>query len=151
MNLLASIQAEMKAHLDAQTYFSTSPVITIVTETAKSPSSEITAALAKTGLCVMLLTLSARDCVPQSTNLYWGQIRVIASVIENVTLNRTGQHAAGAAEAVVWHLMKKGWTACGPLQFESLEYRPDPAFPDFAIYEAEFTTHGKTTAVPART
>lgn len=155
--MLTLLQTQAKDRLDAQEFFSNSLAetprpISVLVETQKDIQSELDRRLARFGLAVILLTpqLSTRLRAP---GVYpaWDRVELSASVIENVTINRTsglGQPASLVAEAAAYFL--HGWAPAvtgNKLMCEGIFLGEDPTL---FTYTVRLFTGGITAEAPER-
>jgi len=111
--LFRALQADCKTQLESQKFFSGDKdkgetAIPIITEDLLDIESRIAIAVGQLGACVILLTVTAEGNNPNVAGPQWEDIRLVARVKENVTINRAGggtlQPASLVAEAVAHHL-----------------------------------------------
>ncbi len=155
MSLLSSIQAECAAHLAAQSFFSTTPAIPILTERLKDISSQIDTALGSLGLCVLVSTPLAQKVNNNTKGLLFEEVNVVVRVFENPTLNSLRYPsdekipASDVAEAVAWHL--KGFKAGGQggaLVLQNIVIGDDP---DALAYDVTLKLSAGRLNAPTRT
>lgn len=107
MSVLNTIQTDCKTQLEANSFFSASPVIPVLIELRLDILSEIERRLARLGLAVVIATprLSTSS---HTGKLLWDRLEVDVSVLENVVINRSasgiGQPAPLVAEAAAFAL-----------------------------------------------
>jgi hypothetical protein len=151
--MLTDLQTQCKERLESVAFFSAQPAITVLVETLKDIQNEIERRLARLGLAVVILTpqLSTRLRAP---GVYpaWDRVSVVASVLENVTINRAatgiGQPASLVAEACAYYL--HGWAPAitgNKLIVESVNLVEDPTN---LIYNVSLFTGGVTANAPIR-
>ena len=91
----------MADRLTADAYFSNVPVIT---EEISDIENAIQQAIAKLGVCVIVVTPTASASFPDTLKPYFDNIKIICRVVENVVLNRstrgTNKPASDVAEMV---------------------------------------------------
>ena len=97
MSVLKGIQAGVAARLASDPYFSN---VTIVTENIGDIENKIQTAIAKLGVCVIVVTPSASMAAPDAPAPYFNNIKVLVRVVENVVLNRSASGANKPASDV---------------------------------------------------
>lgn len=154
--MLTDLQTQCKARLDAQQFFAGAAgetAIAVLVETLKDIQNEIDRRLARLGLAVVILTPNLSTSL-RAPGLYpaWDRVSVVASVLENVTINRgasgIGQPASLVAEACAYFL--HGWAPAvtgNKLICESVNLVEDPRI---LAYNVSLFTGGLTAAAPVR-
>ena len=154
---LNSIQTQVKDRLGAQTFFSDAPglakPIPVLVETLKDIVNELDRRLARLGLAVIILTPNCSTRL-RAPGLYpaWDRVEIVASVIENVTINRggggIGQPASLVAEACAFYL--HGWApqiTGNKLMCEGISLADDV---NVLSYTVKLFTGGFSAAAPVR-
>jgi hypothetical protein len=104
MSVLKGIQAVCANQLIASPYFSTGGTVTVISENVADISDAINTALAKLGVCVIVITPTANSAFPNYLVPYFDNIAIKCRVCENVILNRsssgTNKWASDVAEMV---------------------------------------------------
>ena len=101
MSVLKSIQQTVHDRLVADPFFTNIPVIT---ENIGDIENAIQTAIAKLGVCAIVVTPTATTSFPDTLSPYFDNIRIIVRVVEKVLLNRsahgTNKSASDVAEMV---------------------------------------------------
>ena len=127
MSVLSTLQSLISDRLTAQTFFSASPEIPVVTEVKGDLANRIATHVKQTGLAVLVTTPttdidSANDPEPR-----YNKITVQVSIFEHPAVNRTGQPASLVAEAVAWWLHAFTPTGFnGPINLKGIDLGDDP-------------------------
>ena len=143
--LRAAVVAELKAHAPLAS-------VSILEEKKLDLANEIEQAVAKLGLCCVVLTPVAAVAHPNAPGPVLDPARVVVAVFENVLIHRAAADALSASDAAEEVLQRlHGWTPPGfsaPLvaasRGETLELVPDP---ELLIYHVNLQT---TVALPPK-
>jgi len=136
---LYTLQMQVVAQLNAQSFFSTAPAITVLSHRAKDLSNQVQQKLGKLGVCVIVGTPQARQDTPSKHSPpHFSRIGVVCAIYENVIINRassgSGQPGDLVAEAVAFHLT--GWSPeilGNALLIEGIEPIEDERFNRFEV------------------
>ena len=101
MSVLKGIQQAVVDRLSSEQYFSNIPVLS---ENLGDIEAAIQTAIAKLGVCVIVVTPTASAAFPDYLKAYFDKITIVCRCVENVTLNRsaagTRKPASDVAEMV---------------------------------------------------
>lgn len=151
--MLTELQTQIKARLDAQTFFSATPAIDVIVEQRKDIANEIERRLARIGLAVIILTPGlSRRSAGRSPYPKWDRIDIACQVIENVTINRgasgIGQPSSLVAESVAYWLNDFAPAILGNnLMLEGITLDEDPTV---LSYTVRLFSGGTTATAPVR-
>lgn len=151
MGLLSTIQQSVVTRLQSDGYFANIPIFS---EKIGDIQNQIDTALASLGICVIVMTVTARVEHPNEPGPYFSDIKVVVRVTENVLANQsptgTQKAASDVIEAVcgMIHQYSADNKVCLTCAEDAIALVPDPS--ENLTYDAEFRTHGgiKYTPVP---
>jgi hypothetical protein len=145
-SILKGIQQGCADQLAATPYFSN---VTIITEQTGDIENAIQTALAKLGICVIVITPTANAAFPNYLKPYFNDIKIICRTVENVILNRstsgTGKQASEVAEmvAVTLHQFEPlGISEVVVLDTPSITIAPGGTVGKLLCYDVRFKTAG---------
>jgi|GEM_PF-2312943 len=149
---LSTLQSQAVTRLQAQTFFKSTPVITVLAENRKDIVTEVQKLIGKIGIVCIIGTPRARQDTPQKYSPpHFSRIELVTQIVENVIVNRaasgSGQPGSLVAEAVAYYLT--GWAPAilgNALLIESIEPIEDERY---VIYEVTNFTGGAI-AAPTR-
>ena len=138
-SILNTLQTQVVARLDAQTFFSAAPAITVLEHRAHDLLNRVQQTLGKLGICVIVGTPQARQDTPSKHSPpHFSRISVVCSIWENVIINRaasgSGQPGDLVAEAVAYYLT--GWAPAilgNALLIEGIEPIQDDQYNRFEV------------------
>lgn len=153
-SVLTTLQDQIVTRLEAQTFFSAAPAITVLAENRRDLLTVLATNLAKLGICVVVGTPSAKQDTPSKHSPpHFSRISVVTAIFENVMLNRaasgSGQPGSLVAEAVAYYLTGFVPAILGnALLIEGI----DPVENDrYAVHEVTHFTGGAITEPPRQT
>lgn len=129
-------------------YFSAAPVIPIYTEKLATINEAIEAAKRQLGLCVVVVTVTARQGQNQVPGqLYFKDIAIVARVMETPRTNRTGVSASDCAEAIAWFTRRFRGPEDTAMLFQDIALA---AMPGGVAYDVIYAAEGGITSAPVR-
>ncbi|HPA20755.1 MAG TPA: hypothetical protein PLU30_23610 [Verrucomicrobiae bacterium] len=161
-SLLSSLQADIKTHLASDAFFTPAapegggdadPAIAVLAENLQDIESSIAEAIAKIGICAIVLTPEGEQRSPNLPKIFFDGIQVRVRIVELVAVNRstggTLQPALLAAEAAAWGLHHFNPASAGGavMVFKRIA-RVDSE--SHLIYDAIFETKAGMSAAPQR-
>jgi hypothetical protein len=96
--VLSSIYEGAKTRLQAVSYFTDAPAVTLIVQDEGDIANKIEMSLARLGVCVVFLMRSAQCNKPNVPGPYLSGIGIVAQVCENVVINRRGEGYKTALE-----------------------------------------------------